>query len=37
MRPLEGITVLDFTQAYSGPYCANESGRLRRKSDKGRA
>ena len=22
MRPLEGITVLDFTQAYSGPYCA---------------
>lgn len=22
MRPLEGMTVLDFTQAYSGPYCA---------------
>ena len=22
MKPLEGITVLDFTQAYSGPYCA---------------
>ena len=22
MRPLEGITVLDFTQAYNGPYCA---------------
>lgn len=22
MRPLDGITVLDFTQAYSGPYCA---------------
>ena len=22
MRPLEGVTVLDFTQAYSGPYCA---------------
>lgn len=22
MRPLEGIKVLDFTQAYSGPYCA---------------
>lgn len=22
MRPFEGITVLDFTQAYSGPYCA---------------
>lgn len=22
MRSLEGITVLDFTQAYSGPYCA---------------
>lgn len=22
MRPLEGITVLDFTQAFSGPYCA---------------
>ena len=22
MRPLEGITVLDFSQAYSGPYCA---------------
>lgn len=21
MRPLEGVTVLDFTQAYSGPYC----------------
>ena len=21
MRPLEGITVLDFTQAYNGPYC----------------
>lgn len=21
-KPLEGITVLDFTQAYSGPYCA---------------
>ena len=22
MRPLEGITVIDFSQAYSGPYCA---------------
>ena len=22
MRPLEGITILDFSQAYSGPYCA---------------
>ena len=22
MRPFEGITILDFTQAYSGPYCA---------------
>ena len=22
MRPFDGITVLDFTQAYSGPYCA---------------
>lgn len=22
MRPLEGLTVLDFSQAYSGPYCA---------------
>ena len=21
MKPLEGVTVLDFTQAYSGPYC----------------
>lgn len=21
MKPLEGLTVLDFTQAYSGPYC----------------
>ena len=21
MKPLEGMTVLDFTQAYSGPYC----------------
>lgn len=26
MRPLEGITVLDFTQAYSGPYCAMNLG-----------
>ena len=22
MKPLEGMTVLDFTQAFSGPYCA---------------
>ena len=21
MKPLEGVTVLDFTQAFSGPYC----------------
>ena len=26
MKPLEGITVLDFTQAYSGPYCAMNLG-----------
>lgn len=26
MRPLEGMTVLDFTQAYSGPYCAMNLG-----------
>ncbi len=22
MKPLEGIRVIDFTQAYSGPFCA---------------
>ena len=26
MKPLEGITVLDFTQAFSGPYCAMNLG-----------
>lgn len=26
MRPLEGITILDFTQAFSGPYCAMNLG-----------
>lgn len=26
MKPLEGLTVLDFTQAYSGPYCAMNLG-----------
>lgn len=26
MKPLEGMTVLDFTQAFSGPYCAMNLG-----------
>lgn len=35
-KPLDGVTVLDFTQAFSGPYCTLNLAGYWRQSNQGR-